>query len=94
MQVLKPTSEREKAANDIGQAEALGDDVLQPKDAVLDAATKGQALTGYETLTPWETFKIFKWCTFYAFVAAFAAGADGYQIGFVPFLESSSRCLL
>ncbi|KAH7137793.1 putative transporter [Dactylonectria macrodidyma] len=64
-----------------GHAETLGDDVLQPKDAVLDAATKGQALTGYETLTPWETFKMFKWCTFYAFVAAFAAGADGYQIG-------------
>ncbi|RSL42337.1 hypothetical protein CEP54_015512 [Fusarium duplospermum] len=81
MKQPKPASEREEAANDISHAETLGDDVLQPKDAVLDAATKGQALTGYETLTPWETFKMFKWCTFYAFVAAFAAGADGYQIG-------------
>ncbi|TVY62677.1 MFS transporter fmqE [Fusarium oxysporum f. sp. cubense] len=81
MQQPKPAGEREKTANDISHEGTLGDDAIQPKDAVLDAATKGQALTGYETLTPWETFKMFKWCTFYAFLAAFAAGADGYQIG-------------
>ncbi|KAL0944965.1 MFS alpha-glucoside [Colletotrichum truncatum] len=71
----------EQKGPEIARTETANDDAIQSKDAVLDAATKGQATTGYETLTPWETFMKFKWCTFFAFVAAFAAGADGYQIG-------------
>jgi hypothetical protein len=56
-------------------------DGIQSKDAIQDAASKGQALTGYEELTPWEAAKKFKACTFYVFFAALAAGTDGYQIG-------------
>ncbi|KJR83634.1 Hexose transporter [Sporothrix schenckii 1099-18] len=51
------------------------------KDAVMDAALKGQATTGYETMTPWETIKTFKISTLACFAAAFSAATDGYQIG-------------
>ncbi|KAM0428519.1 hypothetical protein ACHAPT_006879 [Fusarium lateritium] len=75
----KPSNE--KAANEIAHTETRDGDEPQSKDAVHDAANRGQALTGYETLTPWETVKKFKACTFYVFLAAVAAGTDGYQIG-------------
>ncbi|CAK7218381.1 hypothetical protein SBRCBS47491_003490 [Sporothrix bragantina] len=51
------------------------------KDAVLDAALMGQARTGYETLTPWETVKTFKISSLACFAAAFSAATDGYQVG-------------
>lgn len=51
------------------------------KDAVLDAALQGQAMTGYETLTPWETVKAFKISSLACFAAAFSAATDGYQVG-------------
>ena len=96
MQQTKLSNENvvnEKVANEIAHTETLGgDDVLQPKDVLQDAAARGQALTGYETLTPWETAKKFKWCTFYVFIAAVAAGTDGYQIG-SAFPASASRSL-
>lgn len=57
------------------------DDVNNPKDAVVDAAARGQAATGYEKLTPWETVKMFKISTAVCFAAAFSAATDGYQIG-------------
>lgn len=76
--------EQQKPAGEIAHHESPADDVPRPKDAILDAATRGQGLTGFETMTPFETFKKFKWCTFYAAIAAFAAGADGYQIACVP----------
>jgi hypothetical protein len=56
------------------------DDANNPKDAVVDAAARGQAATGYETLTPWETIKMFKRSTAVCFAAAFSAATDGYQI--------------
>ncbi|KAF2008744.1 general substrate transporter [Aaosphaeria arxii CBS 175.79] len=46
-----------------------------------DAAAKGQALSGYESLTRWETVKTFKIATLVCFAAAFSAATDGYQIG-------------
>jgi hypothetical protein len=57
---------------------------MDGKNSIQDAATRGQGLTGYETLTPWETMKKFKLCTACVFVVAFAAATDGYQTGFVP----------
>jgi hypothetical protein len=56
-------------------------DATSPKEAAVDAATKGQAITGYETLGFWETVNKFRWCTFMCFMAAFSAATDGYQIG-------------
>lgn len=60
-------------------ADADGD--LKHTDAAIDAATKGQALTGYEHLSLWETAKTFKICAACCFAAAFSGGNDGYQIG-------------
>ncbi|KAH6984030.1 hexose transporter [Ilyonectria destructans] len=54
---------------------------LKPDQLALDAATKGQATSGYENLTPWETAKMFKRCTAVCFIAAFSAATDGFQIG-------------
>ena len=54
---------------------------FEPKDAVVDAATKGQTVTGYETLSLWETVMTFKVATAFCFAAAFSAATDGYQIG-------------
>jgi len=51
------------------------------KDAAADAAIRGQAATGYETLTLWETIKTFEVSTAVCFFAAFSAATDGYQIG-------------
>ncbi|KEY71303.1 hypothetical protein S7711_05895 [Stachybotrys chartarum IBT 7711] len=51
------------------------------KEAALEAAAKGQGLSGYETLGIWETAKSFKVCTAICFLVAFSAATDGYQIG-------------
>lgn len=70
-----------KEADVVQWTEDIRNDELEPKDAVVDAATKGQAVTGYETLTLWETVMTFKVATAYCFAAAFSAATDGYQIG-------------
>ncbi|KAJ4311251.1 hypothetical protein N0V94_008042, partial [Neodidymelliopsis sp. IMI 364377] len=57
------------------------DNVTNHKEVVVEAAAKGQAISGYETLTPWETATTFKWATIACFAAAFSAATDGYQIG-------------
>jgi hypothetical protein len=54
---------------------------LKSSDVVADAATQGQAITGFEHLTPWQTVKQFKMATALCFAAAFSAATDGYQIG-------------
>lgn len=59
------------------------EDDLKSGDPALDAATKGQATSGYETLTLWETVRTFKVCTAACFAAAFSAATDGYQVGWV-----------
>lgn len=63
-------------------------------DATMNAALNGQAVSGYELLTPWQTVKAFKLCTLICFAAAFSAATDGYQIGSVTencFPNFSSR---
>lgn len=54
-----------------------------PKDIAVEAAAKGQGVSGYETLSLWDTVKTFKVNTAYCFLMAFSAATDGYQIGFV-----------
>ncbi|KAI1013794.1 hypothetical protein LB503_010531 [Fusarium chuoi] len=41
----------------------------------------GQLSSGYESLSLWQTVKVFKVATAYCFAAAFSAATDGYQIG-------------
>ncbi|KAH6711365.1 putative transporter [Leptodontidium sp. 2 PMI_412] len=73
----QPTGEKPDTVTDHHE---FGDDVKN-LDAVADAAVQGQAITGYESLTPWETVKHFKMATAICFAAAFSAATDGYQIG-------------
>ncbi|KAH6689842.1 sugar transporter [Plectosphaerella plurivora] len=54
---------------------------LDSKEASMEAAAKGQGVSGYETLGLWETIKAFKVCTLVCFMVAFSAATDGYQIG-------------
>lgn len=56
-------------------------EVLKPSELVAEAAAKGQATTGYENLTAWQTVKTFKVATAVCFAAALSAAADGFQIG-------------
>ncbi|KAF1966119.1 MFS general substrate transporter [Bimuria novae-zelandiae CBS 107.79] len=54
--------------------------VLKPDDLTADAVAKGQAATGYETISLWDTVKTFKVASACCFAAAFSAGADGFQM--------------
>ncbi|KAJ5389244.1 putative maltose permease (MalP) [Penicillium cataractarum] len=55
--------------------------VFKPDDTAADAAAMGQATSGYESLSLWQTAKMFKVATITCFAAAFSAATDGYQIG-------------
>ncbi|CEN61033.1 hypothetical protein ASPCAL07702 [Aspergillus calidoustus] len=57
------------------------EDSIKPREAAADAAAQGQAVSGYEGLSLWETIKTFKIATMVCFAAAFSAATDGYQIG-------------
>ncbi|KAH7129952.1 general substrate transporter [Dactylonectria estremocensis] len=53
------------------------------KDLNSEAAAAGQGVSGYETLTIWETVKMFKFNSFVCSLVAFSAATDGYQIGMI-----------
>ncbi|KAH1911623.1 hypothetical protein KXV57_000007 [Aspergillus fumigatus] len=57
------------------------DDAPAKGDAAVDAATRGQAMTGYEHLSVMETIKTFKLASLVCVAMAFSAATDGYQIG-------------
>ncbi|GFF58797.1 general alpha-glucoside permease [Aspergillus udagawae] len=57
------------------------DDAPVKGGAAVDAATRGQAMTGYEHLSVMETIKTFKLVTLVCVAMAFSAATDGYQIG-------------
>ncbi|KAM0421157.1 hypothetical protein ACHAPT_011049 [Fusarium lateritium] len=57
--------------------------VTAEKTLSSDAAAAGQGVSGYETLTIWETAKKFKVNTFVCFLMALSAATDGYQIGMI-----------
>ncbi|KAF7177449.1 hypothetical protein CNMCM7691_005702 [Aspergillus felis] len=57
------------------------DDAPVKGDAAVDAATRGQAMTGYEHLSVMETIKTFKLASLICVAMAFSAATDGYQIG-------------
>ena len=55
---------------------------LKPDEVVADAAQKGQAKSGFESLTLWATAKRFKIACLICVCAAFSAGTDGYQLAY------------
>ncbi|KAG7117817.1 hypothetical protein HYQ44_005940 [Verticillium longisporum] len=65
----------------VGRREVAEQGKLDAKEASMEAAAKGQAISGFETLGLWETVKAFKVCTATCFLVAFSAATDGYQIG-------------
>lgn len=73
------TKNKEADAGQFAEHDRIDDD--GDKDAAVDAATKGQTATGYETLSLWETVKTFKLATAICVAASFSAATDGYQIG-------------
>lgn len=89
---LEKTSE--KPAADLHHVESNVEHDLKPAEVVLDAAARGQATSGYEHLTPWETVKMFPKATAACFACAFAAATDGYQIGYVTATQNSHDSLL
>jgi hypothetical protein len=78
-QVPQAVAEKDPAVNTHHEEDQIAN-IVKPHEVVADAAVKGQATSGYETLTLWETIKTFKIATAYCFAAAFSAGADGYQM--------------
>lgn len=65
----------------VARAETVEEGPVSPKDIVANAAAKGQGTTGYESLTVWQTVKLFKWNSLYCTLITFSAATDGYQIG-------------
>ena len=70
-----------KETENVEHAEAPIEMGLKESEAAVDAASKGQAASGYEHLTPWQTVKTFKVATIVCFLAAFSAATDGFQVG-------------
>jgi hypothetical protein len=81
MGLEETTSQAKSRTDQVDWVEDTAGAEMTPKDVAMDAAMKGQATTGYETLTPWETIRTFKMSTLMCFLAAFSAATDGYQIG-------------
>ncbi|VUC26714.1 unnamed protein product [Clonostachys rosea] len=75
----KPSSVEEVKAPILDHIEAREAEELQPGEKIDDA--RGQAISGYESLSIFETVKTFKMATLICFLAAFSAATDGYQIG-------------
>ena len=53
------------------------------KDLSATAVAQGQALSGYEHLSVWQTVWKFKVCSLLCFLAAVSSATEGYQIRFV-----------
>ena len=71
-----------KQAKDEAAVAVRTDEEAPSKSAevVMEAADKGQAASGYEDLTLWQTVAQFKYASLYCFLAAMSAAADGYQL--------------
>ncbi|KAJ4075643.1 hypothetical protein NW769_015391 [Fusarium oxysporum] len=70
--------------------EVAGDDLQPPKDLTSEAAARGQGISGYEELTPWETIKKFKMNAAVCFAVTVSAATDGYQIGLIGNIIANS----
>lgn len=85
------TRESIEAKPDVSQHDNPADNEhgITRKDLALDAASKGQGVSGYETLSLWETVKAFKVNAAICLAVTFSAATDGYQIGY---LEAFHTC--
>lgn len=66
---------------EVEHREAGIEDAHASKSLTSDAAARGQGLTGYESLSAWETVKAFKMNALICFIVTISAATDGYQIG-------------
>ncbi|KAH6715721.1 general substrate transporter [Leptodontidium sp. MPI-SDFR-AT-0119] len=78
-------SEKQPASDAIVHQESLDNEAppLTEKDAMAEAAARGQGLDGYEDLTVWETIKVFKMNSLICSLVAISTATDGYQIGLI-----------
>ncbi|KAK1496983.1 hypothetical protein CCUS01_13265 [Colletotrichum cuscutae] len=81
--MASPRGTPKKPVDNVAYVEYPADDGLKFSDAAVDAATRGQNISGYKSLSIWETVKLFKIASAACFAAAFSAATDGYQIGYV-----------
>jgi hypothetical protein len=72
-----------KATIDMLEHTITADGRFESKEAALEAEARGQGVSGYETLTLWQTAKKFKLNVAICFAVTFSAATDGYQIGSV-----------
>ncbi|KAM5341283.1 hypothetical protein ACJ41O_014314 [Fusarium nematophilum] len=73
-----------KDEKDVAQHHEVADEAAHsPKNLSTEAVAKGQGVTGYENLTPWQTIMKFKWNALFCFLVTISAATDGYQIGMV-----------
>jgi hypothetical protein len=63
--------------------EVAAETLQAPKELTSEAAARGQGISGYEELTPWEIVKKFKMNGVICFAVTLSAATDGYQIGYV-----------
>ncbi|RSL71454.1 hypothetical protein CEP54_001311 [Fusarium duplospermum] len=56
---------------------------ILPKDLTSEAAARGQGVSGYEELTPWQTVMKFKMNCLICTAMTISAATDGYQIGLI-----------
>ncbi|KAB5546914.1 sugar transporter [Coniochaeta sp. 2T2.1] len=67
--------------DNLERAETVEDGRMDSKEALAEAAAKGQGVSGFETMSVWETVKAFKVVSAVCFIVCFSAATDGYQIG-------------
>ncbi|KAJ3454845.1 hypothetical protein MRS44_013445 [Fusarium solani] len=67
----------------VDHRETANEAAQAPNDIASDAAAKGQGLTGFESLSVWETIKTFKMNCLLCFLVSFSAATDGYQIALI-----------
>lgn len=75
---------------DVAEHHENGDEAISaPKNMSAEAAARGQGISGYESLSPWQTILHFKMNALICFAITFSAATDGYQIGYVERLPGS-----
>lgn len=80
-------SDSKTTVDNLARVDSLDRVETAPKHDELAAAAvaQGQAISGYENLTFWETVRTFKMASLVCLLSAFSAGADGYQIAYVSY---------
>ncbi|KAF4458222.1 MFS alpha-glucoside transporter, partial [Fusarium albosuccineum] len=87
-------SETEKQTSrpaEVAEHQEVADEAAHaPKDLSSEAAARGQGVTGYEELSPWQTILRFKMNALVCFAVTLSAATDGYQIGLIGNIIANS----